>query len=160
MAQQPSSLETTLAGAAPEGGRAGPESNASVTSRLARQLVAREAASFAGPDAEVSAARIACETVCRDLARWVGVTGCNALFNRAALQERATRPLLTEIRVDAGSEPPLNGVAEMVETHGASAVAAGLESLLATVLALLGRLIGEDITAQILAHPTRTDGSK
>ena len=52
------------------------------------------------------------------------------------------------------------GVGEMVETHGASAVAAGLESLLATVLALLGRLIGEDITAQILAHPTRTDGSK
>ncbi len=38
----------------------------------------------------------------------------------------------------------------MVQTHGAPAIAAGLEVMLETLLDVLGRLIGDDMVAQLV----------
>lgn len=121
---------------------------------LARRLIARETGPRDAPDIGTTAAQLACERVYRDLARWIGSIGCHALFTRAVGQTQDTHPFLSEISIDSRSEPRLSGVIHVVEAHGVAQVAAALESLLAEVLELLGRLIGDDVTAR-LVEPKR-----
>jgi hypothetical protein len=47
-------------------------------------------------------------------------------------------------------EPGLEGVPELIRTHGAAATAGALESLLLTLLGLLGRLIGDDMVMRLV----------
>ena len=121
---------------------------------LTRRLVARVAAENGTTGASVLASRTACERVCRDLARSLGATGFNALLTRALAQAEVDHPLLTGIRVGRSGEPVLGGLEAMIEEHGAPAVDAGLECMLATMLGLLGRLIGDDMVPRLLEYPT------
>lgn len=118
--------------------------------QLTRRLIAREAAESDSPDVAVAAAHAAGERLFRELARWLGATGCHALFTRALAHARSTHPALAEVSVEHRSAPTLEGVAESVRAHGAAAVAAGLESLLVALLELLGRLIGDDMAARLV----------
>ncbi len=124
---------------------------------LTRRLVAREAAQNEAPDGVALAARAASERACRALSRSLGINGFNALLTRALAQTRTDHALLMEIRVGRNSEPILGGVPEIVHAYGAPAVAAGLEAVLETMLALLGRLIGEDMVAQLVEHSARIE---
>lgn len=131
--------------------------------QLTRRLIAREAAESDSPDVAVAAAQATGERLYRELARWLGATGCHALFTRALAHARAEHPALAEVSVEHGSAPTLEGVAESVRAHGAAAVAAGLESLLVALLELLGRLIGDDMAARLVEpsapNPSRHDES-
>lgn len=117
---------------------------------LAKRLVARAAAPGDARDGAALAAHAACEHACGELSRSLGALGFNALFKRALAQEEVRHPLLKEVRV--GQRPPLivNDITVMVETHGAPAVAAGLEATLETMMALLGRLIGLDVVVRLV----------
>jgi len=120
---------------------------------LARRLIEREAVAHPAPGIGASAAhraQLACERVCRELSRWMGKTGCFTLFNRAVAKIRVVHTSLGEISIRTSEDPYLNGVGQAVEAHGEGPVAAALESVLTEVLELLGRLVGDDLTARIL----------
>ena len=121
---------------------------------LARRLVARAAAQSDEPHSAALAAHAACERTYRKLTRSLGQSGSHALLTRALAHARSEHPLLGDIRIGAQSEPGLGGVPGIVQAHGAPAVAAALEAVLETLLGLLGRLIGDDVMAQLVEQST------
>ncbi|MDB4892946.1 MAG: hypothetical protein JWL61_4801 [Gemmatimonadetes bacterium] len=117
---------------------------------LTRRLVANAAAQNGATGVNARASHIASERACRDLSRSLGVAGFTALLTRALSQAELDHPLLKGIHLGHGSEPVLNGLDDLVAQHGGSKVDAGLESMLATMFGLLGRLIGEDMVPRLL----------
>jgi hypothetical protein len=90
------------------------------------------------------------------LARWVGSDGCDALFARAFGEARSSNPALTHIRLHARSDPYVQGVAESITAHGEPATVTALESMLAGLVDLLRRLIGNDIAAKLIERSLST----
>jgi hypothetical protein len=86
----------------------------------------------------------------QDLARWVGFDGCHALFSRALVQARDEHPFLDTIQLQARSSPYLAGLTEAVAQHGTAKTAEALEAVLAILIELLGRLIGEEMTTNLI----------
>jgi hypothetical protein len=117
---------------------------------LTRRLVASAAAQSDAPDSALLAVHAACERACGQLSRSLGQSGFHALLTRALAHAAAEHPLLKEIGVGRQPEPFLGGVTDIVETHGAPAAAAGLETLLETMFGLLGRLIGDDMVPRLV----------
>ena len=124
---------------------------------LARRLIAREASASGLANSPAAASQAACQRVYRGLALWLGENGAQALFMRALVQARSAHPPIREISLQAKSERRLDGVTETIQTYGASAVAAGLEAVLAGVLELLGRLLGADIATRLVEQTTPDD---
>jgi hypothetical protein len=125
--------------------------------QMTSRLIAREPGSRDTPDATVAAAQAACERLNRELSRWVGANGSLALFTRALAEARAAHPVLAAIRVRTRSQASLEGVPETIQKHGAAATADGLTSLLATLLELLGRLIGDDMVMRLVEQGNQND---
>jgi len=119
---------------------------------LARQLIARESHPNEPPERAPIAVQAACERLYAELSRLLGVLGSYELFARALAQTRAQHQALGAIRLSDRSEPVLNGVTESIHAQGAVAVATALEALLVTVLEVLERLIGNAMTAQLVAR--------
>lgn len=69
---------------------------------------------------------------------------------RALAEAHADHPSLRSLRATASPDPVLEGLEASVRAHGAEAVAAGLTSSLVALFELLGRLIGEDMTARLV----------
>jgi hypothetical protein len=103
-----------------------------------------------GTDGDASALAAAADHLYRELSRWVGSDGCHALFLRALAEARKEYPALGHIKLRAGAEPYIGGVAETVVAYGDSATAKALESMLVHLVELLGRLIGDDIAAKLI----------
>jgi hypothetical protein len=57
---------------------------------------------------------------------------------------------LAQIQLRARSEPYIDGVAETIIAHGDAAAAEALESMLARLVELLGRLIGDDMAMKLI----------
>jgi hypothetical protein len=85
-----------------------------------------------------------------DLSRWVGPDGCHALFTRALAEARSRHPALAQIHLRVRSDPYVDGVAETTAAHGEPAAAEALEAMLAFLIELLGRLIGEDMAMKLI----------
>ena len=119
--------------------------------QLARRLIDRGRAAAASPDS-ANAAAAGCDRLYQDLARWVGLDGCHALFTRALAQARTEHPLLETINLHARSVPYLEGVAETIEQHGGPATAEALESMIVIMIELLGRLIGDDMAGNLIGR--------
>jgi hypothetical protein len=117
---------------------------------LTRHLLGRAASRGDAPDSALRTVQQACELTYRALARSVGTAGARTLLTRAIAQSRAEHPILKEIRVGAQPEPGLEGVTELEQAHGAPLAAAALEAVLETLLALLGRLIGNDMVPRLV----------
>jgi hypothetical protein len=117
---------------------------------MVRRLVARDDAS--GESAELAVATVvdACERTYAELGRWLGASGSHALFTRVLAQTRRAYPAIGRIDVRAGPEPRLEHVADAVRAHGGDAVANALAEALVGLLALLERLVGEDLAARLL----------
>ena len=99
-----------------------------------------------------------------ELSRWFGPYGYHALITRAVAQARSGHPALAAVRAGPPEAPYLDGLAEAAGTHGAPATLAGLAAVLATLIELLGRLIGADLavtfvdrTILAMAAATATD---
>ncbi len=115
-------------------------------------LVADQLSSDDG-DANVAlAASDACARVSGTLTRTFGAIGSRALLKRALSQAQAEHPALRTVVVGDGANVGLEGIAEAAATHGKPSVVAGLETLLSALLALLGRLIGKDMVARLVAQ--------
>ena len=55
-----------------------------------------------------------------------------------------------QIQLRARSEPYIEGVAETIMAHGDAATADALELMLADLVELLGRLIGDDMAMKLI----------
>jgi hypothetical protein len=102
------------------------------------------------------AAGEACDHLYQELARWVGSDGCHALFARALAEARSSHPALTQVELRARSDPFVDGIAETITAHGDPATLTALESMLAVLVDLLRRLIGNDIAAKLIGRSLST----
>jgi hypothetical protein len=105
-----------------------------------------------GAQGTAVAAAVACERMCRTLARSLGAIGSRALLTRALSQAQAEHPALQEVSISAKADVALHGISIATAAHGEPAVIAGLETVLGALLALLGRLIGKDMVARLVAQ--------
>jgi hypothetical protein len=117
---------------------------------LTRRLVAKAIAENGATGATAHAHRTACEQVCRELSRSLGAAGFHALLTRSLAQAEAEYPLLSGIRVGCSGEWMLDGLDDLIAQNGARNVDTALEHMLATMLGLLGRLIGDDMVQLLL----------
>jgi hypothetical protein len=88
-----------------------------------------------------------CAQLDAGLARWVGSEGYRVLLDRALGLTRAEHPVLNNVSCRGGDELVVTAA---VRAHGAAEVAAGMVTLLATLIDLLGRIIGEEMAVQLL----------
>ena len=124
-------------------------------SPTARELTNRLIARIGEPaddGAAAIAARDACESVAVEFSRWVGARGYDALMLRVLSEARPAHPALEQIHFQIRPEPGLTGVAESIERHGPAATARALGALLESILALLTRLIGEDLVVTFVEN--------
>lgn len=85
----------------------------------------------------------------RNLSKWVGIAGCNALFARAIILAAPHHPVLTGVRLGQ-SAPYLDHLGENAREYGGQATADGAIDVLARVITMLGGLIGSDIALSLL----------
>ncbi|MGH7664378.1 MAG: hypothetical protein ACRENI_08815 [Gemmatimonadaceae bacterium] len=128
---------------------------------LARTLLARETAGNDTPDAAAAAGQRSCECVYRELSRWLGAHGSSVLFARALTRARAEHAVLAGVRVRDGSDVCLDGFVESVRGLPPTTAIEAAEAILSTLVELLDRVIGDDMTATILGPclPDGTSGS-
>lgn len=99
-----------------------------------------------------------CTRVCDNLRDTMGVDGCTALLARSLARVEGAHPCLALIQRRDGREIHLDGVAAALETHGHAAVDSAITALLATLVEILGRLIGEDMAMRIIDPGTSPGG--
>lgn len=118
---------------------------------IARRLIARQATGNARESREVSAAlQRTCSRVLASLRDALGDDGTTALLARALRRTEEHHPSLKSVRRLDGMSIHLDGVPAAVEEHGVAHVSAAVEALLAALVDILGRLIGEDMAMRIL----------
>lgn len=113
----------------------------------ARSLWARAAGDGSAPDGIALAAERMCTELRFGLGRWIGADGYRTLLNRALGAVRAEHPALTGLPCLGGDEAVMTIA---VRVHGAGEVAAGLVALVAALIELLGRIIGEEMAVRLV----------
>jgi hypothetical protein len=118
-----------------------------VASEVARQLWAREGLDAGAPEEMAAAAELGCARLRAGLIRWIGSDGYRALVDRALEQVRAGHPALAGLQCQAGD---VQGVAAIVGVYGAAEVREGILALVALLIDLLSRVIGEEIAVRLV----------
>jgi hypothetical protein len=125
-------------------------SEQSSAQQIARRLIDSRRTEPGEAHSEARAAAAACDALYLGLSRWVGPDGSHALFSRALAEARTEHPALMQIELRVRSEPYVDGVTETIMAHGEAATRAGLESMLVRLIALLGRLIGDEMAMRLI----------
>jgi hypothetical protein len=133
----------------------------------ARRLWARDAVDVRTPEEVTATVQRVCAQLRAGLARWIGSEGYRALVRRALEQERVAHPVLSNLSCDGGDA---HEIAAAVRAHGAAEVTAGIVVLTATLIDLLGRIVGEEMALQLVeqtgtlslrgASVTETEGGR
>jgi hypothetical protein len=118
-----------------------------IAGEAARRLWARAAGDTGTPEAVAAAAERTSAELRAGLARWIGAEGYRALLDRALVLVRPEHPALGGLPGFGGDGP---APAAAGGPHGAREVAAGLEALVATVIELLGRIIGDEMAVRLV----------
>ena len=87
------------------------------------------------------------------LVRWVGAEGFRVLRVRAVKLAQAEHPAIGNLLDGAGNLRTTaagTGTGRAVRGHGAPAVAAGMICLIACLVDLLGRIIGEELAVRLV----------
>jgi uncharacterized iron-regulated protein len=125
-----------------------PQSSASL--EVARGLLALRADARTDPKLAGEALQQACARVSANLRDAMGEAGADALLARALARTEAHHPALKGIRRLNDGGIHLDGVIANVEADGVATVTAAIEALLATLVDILGRLIGEDMALRLI----------
>jgi hypothetical protein len=118
--------------------------------RLARRLIEARRSGQSESESPARTAAAAADGLYRELARWVGLDGCYALFSRALSQARTDFPALAQVEIRARSQPHFEAVPETIMARGDPATAEALEFMLERLVELLGRLIGDDMATKLI----------
>jgi hypothetical protein len=121
---------------------------ASTARNTAQRLIAREAATPGSPPESAAAAERALRRLTGELAEWFGPLGTYALLTRALAHARAEHPTLAGVTVGTPASPAFEGLAGGAPVPGAAA------DLLAWIVELLGRLIGDDLATGLIERGT------
>lgn len=113
---------------------------------------AADPADSADPADPAADAERACRHLAAELSRWFGPFGVQALFTRALADARAGHPALAAVGVRGAGEPWLDGLPDAARAHGARAATEGVVTILAALIDLLGRLIGEDMAVNLVSQ--------
>jgi hypothetical protein len=114
---------------------------------VARRLWERAAGDTdSAVEVAVAATRM-CTELRAGLSRWVGSMGYRALIDRALLLARAEHPALGSLSCHGGDEPASSAA---VRVHSAAEVATGMVALVAALVELLGRIIGEEMAVRLV----------
>jgi hypothetical protein len=120
--------------------------------QIARRLLTREVAP--ANERDPAKAGVALQRtfvrVSENLRDSIGEDGSTALLARALASTEAEHPALKNIRRLNEGGIHLDGVVASVEAHGVAAVTAAIEALLAALVDILGRLIGEDMAIRLI----------
>lgn len=117
------------------------------SAEVAGAIWVRDAVDVGASEEAVAAADRVFVQLRAGLARWIGSEGYRALLNRALVGVRAEHPALNDLSGMGGEEQQ---IATAVQAHGAAAVGAGIVALVATIVELLGRIIGEEMAAELV----------
>lgn len=118
--------------------------------QLAHRLIGGSKVAKAQNADSASSVALAFDNLYQSLSRWVGLNGCHALFARAHTHAKAEHPLLENIQLRARTAPYLDGVTETIDEYGVEETVQALESMLVTLIELLGRLIGDDMAQKLI----------
>jgi hypothetical protein len=88
-----------------------------------------------------------CTELRAGLSRWVGAMGYRALVDRALVLARAEHPALGSLSCHGGDEPVTTAG---VRAHSADEVATGMVALVAALVELLGRIIGQEMAVRLV----------
>jgi hypothetical protein len=122
-----------------------PKSTAATDAAL--RLWARAAGDAKAPEEVAEATERVCTQLRADLGRWIGDEGYCALLNRALGLVRVEHHALGGLACLGGDEP---ATAAAVQANSAGEVAAGLVALMAVLIDLLGRIIGEQMAVRLV----------
>jgi hypothetical protein len=121
--------------------------NSAPATEAARRLWVR----YAGDEATAEGLAAASERLFSELgtrlARWVGAEGFRVLWGRALTLAQVGHPALGNL---PNSEWGVQAVVSAVQAHGARQVATGVVSVIATLIDLLGRIIGEEMAVRLV----------
>ena len=118
-----------------------------VATEAARQFWAHDGLEAGAPEEMAAAAEQGCARLRAVLTRWIGSEGYRALVNRALEQARAEHPAVAGLQCQGGD---VEGVAAAVGVHSAAQVREGILALVARLIDLLSRLIGEDMATRLV----------
>jgi hypothetical protein len=118
----------------------------------ARRMLAREATASDTREAQIAGAERVLAQLQEHLLRWFGPDGFHALLSRALATARKGHPALTHVHIEPGSEAKLTELAACGHAHGPAEVRDALLALVAAMLGLLSRLIGDDLVRRLLDH--------
>ncbi len=118
-----------------------------VATEAARQFWAHDGLEAGAPEEMAAAAERGCARLRAVLTRWIGSEGYRALVDRALEQARAEHPALAGLQCQAGD---IQGVAAAVGVHSAAEVREGILALVALLIDLLSRLIGEEMATRLM----------
>ena len=114
---------------------------------VARRHWARAAGDTNTLEEVAAAATRTCTQLQAGLARWVGTEGYRALIDRALLLARAEHPALGSLSCHGGDQPLTTAA---VRAHSAAEVTAGIVALVATLIDLLSRIVGEEMAVELV----------
>jgi hypothetical protein len=114
---------------------------------VARGLWQRAVGDSPTPEDVAAAATRMCTELRAGLSRWVGAMGYHALIDRALLLARAEHPALGSLSCHGGDEPVTTGA---VRAHSADEMATGMVALVAALVELLGRIIGQEMAVRLV----------
>jgi hypothetical protein len=120
--------------------------------RIARRVLDREAAPAGDFAPQAAVIQRALTRVSDNLRTSMGKDGSSALMTRALSRAEAKHPALKDICRLAGGDIHLDGVSASIHVHGVAVVTAGIEALLAALLEVLIRLMGEDMAIRIIDY--------
>jgi hypothetical protein len=114
---------------------------------VARRHWARAAGDTNTLEDVAAAAERTCTQLQAGLARWVGTEGYRALIDRALLLARAEHPALGSLSCHGEAEPVTTAA---VRAHSAAEVRDGTVALVATLIDLLSRIVGEEMGVELV----------
>jgi hypothetical protein len=135
-----------------------PESAAAGES--ARRLWAGAGGTSETPEAIAAAAERLGTQLRRGLGRWIGTDGYYTLLERAAAATKEAHPTLNPVSYFRDGAPVTLAA---VQAHGAKAVVDGLVALLAALIELLGRIVGDEMARRLVeqaGNPGSRSGSR
>ena len=116
----------------------------------ARRVLAREATASDTKEEQVAAAERVLRRLQEHLLRWFGPDGLDAMHSRALATAREGHPALTHVRIEPRREARLTELAASAHAYPPAEVADALTALIAATLALLSRLIGDDLVRRLV----------
>ncbi|HEU4556654.1 MAG TPA: hypothetical protein VFS20_02350 [Longimicrobium sp.] len=112
---------------------------------LVRRLVRQEAGGSTDPESLAAAVEGACRKLSGELETLVGRGGVAALIGRAVNLAKREFPFLGVVRLEADAPVALAGLRESLQGHDPAEAEAASVALLASLLAVLVNLLGEEL---------------